>query len=181
VSNYCYVVSEPGLLTVGFYDPNGRFHPHADFDRRDEAADEVARLNGSPKEGRVREIVREEIGQHAPMPPTPESLLIAEFADWLRSNGYGDFDGDAAELLAEMSGRFPADRNLQHEEWLEHFIRRWDEMEEIRENLKITPDVLTELKTAVSLIKSYIPDIDTSKMEAAIAFEERKVSRGGKT
>ena len=43
---YVYIQSEPGLFTVGFYDPDGNWHPHQDFGSRNEAADEVARLNG---------------------------------------------------------------------------------------------------------------------------------------
>jgi hypothetical protein len=44
--SWVYLKSEPGLWTVGFYDPNGTWHSHGDFDARDSAADEVARLNG---------------------------------------------------------------------------------------------------------------------------------------
>lgn len=45
--SWVYVQSEPGLFTVGFYAPNGDWHPDRDYDSRDEAADRCAYLNGS--------------------------------------------------------------------------------------------------------------------------------------
>lgn len=44
---YVYIQSEPGLFTVGFYDPAARWHPDADFDTREEARQRVAFLNGA--------------------------------------------------------------------------------------------------------------------------------------
>lgn len=44
---YVYVRSEPNLFTVGFYDPNGKWHPENDFNDREEAAERAAWLNGS--------------------------------------------------------------------------------------------------------------------------------------
>jgi len=49
MSNYVYIRSEPGyssLLTVGFYDPKGVWHPHEDFDNPKEAQKMVNFLNG---------------------------------------------------------------------------------------------------------------------------------------
>lgn len=43
---YVYILSEPGLYTVGFYDPSGRWHPDSDHNDRDKAAERVAYLNG---------------------------------------------------------------------------------------------------------------------------------------
>jgi len=43
---YVYVQSEPNLYTVGFYAPNGEWHPDSDYNKREEAADRVAYLNG---------------------------------------------------------------------------------------------------------------------------------------
>jgi hypothetical protein len=39
----------PGLWTVGFYDPDGKFHPESDHDSADEAAERVSFLNGNAK------------------------------------------------------------------------------------------------------------------------------------
>lgn len=43
---YVYVLSEPGLFTVGFYDPSGKWHPDGDYSVREEAANRVHFLNG---------------------------------------------------------------------------------------------------------------------------------------
>lgn len=44
---YVYIESEPGLWTVGFYDPTGKWHSESDHDSRKAAADRVAYLNGA--------------------------------------------------------------------------------------------------------------------------------------
>lgn len=43
---YVYLMSEPGLFTVGFFDPNGKWHPDNDYRNREAAANRVAYLNG---------------------------------------------------------------------------------------------------------------------------------------
>jgi hypothetical protein len=43
---YVYINSEPGLWTVGFYAPNGEWHPDSDHGDREEAAKRVHYLNG---------------------------------------------------------------------------------------------------------------------------------------
>lgn len=42
---YVYIQSEPNLWTVGFYTPDGKWHPEKDFSNPDEAAKRVAYLN----------------------------------------------------------------------------------------------------------------------------------------
>jgi len=44
---WVYVQSEPGLFTVGFYDPEGKWHSDSDHDNRADARRWVAYLNGS--------------------------------------------------------------------------------------------------------------------------------------
>jgi hypothetical protein len=44
---YVYVEFQKGLYTVGFYDPDGRYHTDSDHGNRSDAADRVAYLNGS--------------------------------------------------------------------------------------------------------------------------------------
>lgn len=46
MTSYVYQQSEPGLWTVGFYDPAGGWHPESDHDSRESAALRVERLNG---------------------------------------------------------------------------------------------------------------------------------------
>ncbi len=43
---YVYIKSEPNLWTVGFYDPQGEWHPDSDHDSREKAAERVHYLNG---------------------------------------------------------------------------------------------------------------------------------------
>jgi len=46
-TNYVYINSEPGVWTVGFYDPNGKFHPESDHPNSQLAAERVHWLNGN--------------------------------------------------------------------------------------------------------------------------------------
>lgn len=48
--SYCYIMSEPGLFTTGFYDPAGKWHPDGDCTDREVAADRVAYLNGGRRQ-----------------------------------------------------------------------------------------------------------------------------------
>jgi len=49
--SYVYIISEPGLFTVGFYDPLGKWHGDSDHSLRDEAAKRVHYLNGGVPPG----------------------------------------------------------------------------------------------------------------------------------
>lgn len=46
MGHYVYIKSEPGLWTVGFYDPQGRWLSESDHNNTDNAASRVAWLNG---------------------------------------------------------------------------------------------------------------------------------------
>lgn len=46
---YVYIQSEPGLWTVGFYNPKGEWVPESDHDNKENAAERVAHLNGGSK------------------------------------------------------------------------------------------------------------------------------------
>lgn len=50
--NYVYQSFEPGLWTVGFYDPSGNWHAESDHEKREEAAARVHYLNGGEEEGK---------------------------------------------------------------------------------------------------------------------------------
>ena len=43
--SYVYILSEPGLWTVGFYDQRGEWHPDSDHGDREDAAKRVHYLN----------------------------------------------------------------------------------------------------------------------------------------
>lgn len=43
---YVYILSEPGLWTVGFYDPQGNWQSESDHDTREAAAKRVHWMNG---------------------------------------------------------------------------------------------------------------------------------------
>lgn len=44
--NYVYIRSEPGLYTVGFYDPTGKWRAESDHETAEAAAARVHYLNG---------------------------------------------------------------------------------------------------------------------------------------
>jgi hypothetical protein len=46
MTHYVYMSFEPGLWTVGFYDPAGKWQPESDHGSSEEAAKRVAWLNG---------------------------------------------------------------------------------------------------------------------------------------
>lgn len=43
---YVYIESERNLWTVGFYDPQGKWHSESDHDNTEAAAQRVSYLNG---------------------------------------------------------------------------------------------------------------------------------------
>ncbi len=43
---YVYKTSEPGLWTVGFYEPDGTWIAESDYSNKEEAAERVRYLNG---------------------------------------------------------------------------------------------------------------------------------------
>lgn len=43
---YVYIKSEEGLWTVGFYSPDGQWHPESDYTIKESAAERVHYLNG---------------------------------------------------------------------------------------------------------------------------------------
>jgi hypothetical protein len=43
---WVYIKSEPGLYTVGFYSPEGKWHADSDYSDREEAVARVRHLNG---------------------------------------------------------------------------------------------------------------------------------------
>ena len=46
---YVYIKSEPGLWTVGHYDPSGKWEPESDHDNTEAAAARCHYLNGGTK------------------------------------------------------------------------------------------------------------------------------------
>ena len=61
---YIYIDSEPGLYTVGFYDPSGKWYPESDWNSRVEASNRVNFLNG---------------GNHINTKPQKESKCARDF------------------------------------------------------------------------------------------------------
>lgn len=47
---WVYIKTEQFLWTVGFYDPNGKWHTDSDHESKKEASERVAYLNGSKGE-----------------------------------------------------------------------------------------------------------------------------------
>ena len=48
---WVYIESEHNLWTVGFYSPDGKWHPDSDHDSREKAAERVHYLNGGKQNG----------------------------------------------------------------------------------------------------------------------------------
>lgn len=109
---YVYIQSEPGLLTVGHYAPDGKFHPDCDCSTKDEAGRRVAYLNGSNVTvdgGAVMVRVPAEVVAQAArasdftkMPPHLRQALawaVKRCAEW-RGNLTGD-----AEAVSIFDGR----------------------------------------------------------------------------
>lgn len=46
MTTWVYIRSEPNLFTVGFYSPDGDWHPDSDYASQKEAAERVRYLNG---------------------------------------------------------------------------------------------------------------------------------------
>jgi hypothetical protein len=47
MQTYVYIRSEPGLFTVGHFDPSGNWHSDSDHSEREDAAARVAYLHGA--------------------------------------------------------------------------------------------------------------------------------------
>lgn len=50
MTTWVYILSEPNLWTVGFYDPQGKWHTDSDHTSQEEAARRCAWLNGNKEE-----------------------------------------------------------------------------------------------------------------------------------
>lgn len=50
MANYVYIETEHSLWTVGFYSPDGKWHPESDHDTRESASERVHYLNGGGKQ-----------------------------------------------------------------------------------------------------------------------------------
>jgi hypothetical protein len=48
---YVYIMSEPNLWTVGFYNPDGQWHAESDWPSAEDAANRVCFLNGGERLG----------------------------------------------------------------------------------------------------------------------------------
>ncbi len=59
---YVFIQSEPGLYTVGFYKPDGKFEPVDDYSKKQEAEKQVHYLNGGTTESEPKE--KEETRQY---------------------------------------------------------------------------------------------------------------------
>ena len=54
---WVYIRTEPGLYTVGFFDPDKKFHTDSDHCDREDAANRVAFLNGAFPIDDIRQMV----------------------------------------------------------------------------------------------------------------------------
>ena len=75
---YLYRRTEPGLWTVGFYNPAGTWTPESDWDSPEKAAERVHWLNGGEKRGMMAKM---SLGKETRLGRL-ERLKDAAFADW---------------------------------------------------------------------------------------------------
>ena len=61
MTTWVFLRTEPRLWTVGFYDPQGNWHPESDHESPESAADEVHYLNGGTDDAVIRETPPEEV------------------------------------------------------------------------------------------------------------------------
>jgi hypothetical protein len=119
---YVYKRSEPGLWTVGFYLPNGRWEPESDHDSRELAAARVAMLNGGHPAGaedtedaevarRILKRVLVTLGLHGAF---TEDALIAKVAAIAKTDGRPELLA-AARLAMDAIGGTRDDFGLKIE------------------------------------------------------------------
>lgn len=65
MSAWVYIQSEPGLFTVGHYDPAGHWHPDSDHTSQRAAGERCAWLNGSPKPEQAEDLSLAELAAQA--------------------------------------------------------------------------------------------------------------------
>src|SRR5574343_634993 len=127
MSEYVYVRDEHerSLWTVGFYSPDGKWHPHMDCESKNEAAEEVARMNGGYIQSETVKTVTEE-----PAIPQAEQLA-ADYAKWYSvkselldiiftceevatdSKQTLEYEKAAAYIRGEITGKNEAERSAQ--------------------------------------------------------------------
>lgn len=93
---HVYISSEPGLWTVGFYEPNGKWHPVSDHHSSVEAATKARHLNGGA----------------VPMDnPEDYSELLAKA-------------NDVSCVLADMKGAYARLLRTKHSKWISASVGR---------------------------------------------------------
>lgn len=105
MSDYVYIRSEPGLWTVGYHEPGGKFIPESDHDSPGEAAAAVSVLNGGADEtAMLRKLLTLPLQNRAPEVAELLRLLgrgewgadqLGTLMEWLRGHGYVIEDVDA--------------------------------------------------------------------------------------
>lgn len=89
---YVYIKSEPGLFTVGHYDPLGAWHTESDHDSREQAAERIHWLNGGDNQ----------------MVAVASSKAVDAFQSWLAADKWNNTEYDtlfgAMKELAKSLG-----------------------------------------------------------------------------
>ena len=86
---YTYIRSEPGLYTVGFYNPSGKWEPESDHNDKEEAAKRAAWLNGSPNPYEV-DFSRENKELREALQKCVAYLADLNGSQWIKADGIGE-------------------------------------------------------------------------------------------
>lgn len=111
---YVYIKSEPGLWTVGFYKPDGKFEPASDHTVEDEAADRVIELNGG---GVHPEIIGDRVHRDMLRGADRDRFAMAALTGMLPKcdgidarNGVRDYAANYAEVAYRLADEMLAER-----------------------------------------------------------------------
>ncbi len=90
---YVYIKSEPGLWTVGFYSPNGKWNTDSDHNSKQEAGERVAFLNG------------QQVSTPIPILTPCDAIGFAEWlneTNWAEKETWGKYDPPSMPNTKEL-------------------------------------------------------------------------------
>jgi len=81
--SWVYQKTEPCLYTVGFYDPQGKWHPDSDYNTTEQCAQRIAFLNGNPQPA-ITVLIKQAVDLMGNARPNEQTLTPANQKQWCR-------------------------------------------------------------------------------------------------